>query len=343
MLAKLLRLALQGTVVAVLASSARALPEAELAASYDALIRPLVDGGEAGHFSGVDAVRVHYRIHAVDSPVGAVVLLPDYLESSLEYAETIHDLNAAGYSVYALDHRGTGRSERLTAKPRVAHVERFGDYVDDAETFVRDIVVPHASAPVHMLAHSTGALIGAMLLARAPEPFVSAAFTSPYFEMPSDACPEWVTYMAVSLNDARGAAKDYAPGHGDWSPSLSTFDANRMTRSETRWGIQLGQWQDHPDAAMGGPSNRLLRETMLASWARDEHARGIGGLPILLLQAEQDFYVGARGQERFCQAAASCRLVRVPGTRHELLMERDPARNLVLAEILALFAAAGAP
>lgn len=342
MFAKLLRLALQATAATVLASSARALPEAELAASYDALIRPLVDGGETGHFIGVDAVRVHYRIHAVDAAVGAIVLLPDYLESSLEYAEAIHDLNAAGYSVYALDHRGTGRSERLTARPRVAHVERFRDYVDDAETFVRDIVVPHASAPVHMLAHSTGALIGAMLLARTPEPFESAAFTSPYFEMPSDACPEWVTYVAVSLNDMRGEAKDYAPGHGDWNPSLSTFDGNRMTRSEVRWGMQLEQWHDHPEAVMGGPSNRLLRETLRATWARNEHARGIGGLPILMLQAEQDAIVGAYGQQSFCEAAANCRLVRVPGTRHELLMERDAARDLVLAEILALFAEAAA-
>ena len=68
-----------------------------------------------------------------------------------------------GYAVYALDHRGHGRSggER-------ANIERFQYVVSDLGTFVGRAQRQHPDAPVFLLGHSMGGAIALACVVRNP-------------------------------------------------------------------------------------------------------------------------------------------------------------------------------
>lgn len=66
-----------------------------------------------------------------------------------------------GFAVYALDHRGHGRSggERV-------HVDSFDDYVDDLKTYFDQIRDDEADMPIYLLGHSMGVFIAVSYAAR---------------------------------------------------------------------------------------------------------------------------------------------------------------------------------
>jgi Lysophospholipase len=57
-------------------------------------------------------------------------------------------------AVYALDHRGHGRSAG-----RRAHLDRYEDWISDFDAFRRHVVARHPDAPVFLLGHSMGGQI----------------------------------------------------------------------------------------------------------------------------------------------------------------------------------------
>lgn len=91
---------------------------------------------------------------------GVVVVISHGLaEHSGRYAGLAERLVARGYGVYALDHRGHGRS----GGPR-ANVERFSYLVSDLGTFIGRTQRQHPDATTFLVGHSMG---GAIALATA--------------------------------------------------------------------------------------------------------------------------------------------------------------------------------
>lgn len=63
---------------------------------------------------------------------------------------------------------------------------------------------------------------------------------------------------------------------------------------------------------------------------------------VLLIQAGDDRIVKPSGQRKFCSSMnanrqGSCRLKRLDGAKHELLIERDEYRHVVLDEMIDFF------
>ena len=83
-----------------------------------------------------------------------VVIVHGVNSHSGQYGWTIQQLVAAGYAVYALDHRGRGKSdgERF-------YVEKISDYVDDVATFITAAKAKEPGLPVYVLGHSAGGVI----------------------------------------------------------------------------------------------------------------------------------------------------------------------------------------
>ena len=88
------------------------------------------------------------------APAAVVVLAHGAGEHSGRYEHVAARLVDAGYAVYALDHRGHGRSEG----PR-ALIERVDLAVADLDQLVVLAVAAHPGAPVFLLGHSMGAMI----------------------------------------------------------------------------------------------------------------------------------------------------------------------------------------
>ena len=87
-------------------------------------------------------------------PRAVVVISHGLAEHGGRYPEVAARLVANEYAVYALDHRGHGRS----GGPR-ANIERFAYLVSDLGTFAGRAQREHPGAPVFLLGHSMGGAI----------------------------------------------------------------------------------------------------------------------------------------------------------------------------------------
>ena len=88
-----------------------------------------------GYFDGEGGSRLFLSTYKADSPVGAVTMVHGYTESAEKWQELIYSLLIHGFSVYAYDARGHGRSgrdSRLGGDLTLTHVDSFEDYVSDS-------------------------------------------------------------------------------------------------------------------------------------------------------------------------------------------------------------------
>jgi alpha-beta hydrolase superfamily lysophospholipase len=88
------------------------------------------------------------------APRGAVMLVHGLGEHSGRYDHVGHYLAEKGFSVFAYDHQGHGRSEG-----RRGWVADFTHFLDDLETFHRIVLDRAGQLPIALLGHSMGGLI----------------------------------------------------------------------------------------------------------------------------------------------------------------------------------------
>jgi acylglycerol lipase len=92
----------------------------------------------------------------VNKNVKAIIMLVHGLnEHSGRYINVASKITPEGYPIYAIDHRGHGKSSG-----RRAYVKRFEDFLDDLRTFYLNIVRKEAEGkPIFILGHSMGSFI----------------------------------------------------------------------------------------------------------------------------------------------------------------------------------------
>ena len=108
-----------------------------------------------GTFAGVGGIEVFTREwQPTGEPHGVVVISHGFNSHSGQHEWAAQQLTSGGLAVYALDHRGRGRSdgERF-------FVERFADYTGDLATFIDLVKVREPGLPVFLLGHSAGGVI----------------------------------------------------------------------------------------------------------------------------------------------------------------------------------------
>ena len=85
-----------------------------------------------GTFKGVRNTNIYYQAWLPSGEVKAVLLVVHGLgEHSGRYMNVVNYLVPLGYAVYALDHRGRGRSEGERF-----FVQKFSDWTTDLATFI---------------------------------------------------------------------------------------------------------------------------------------------------------------------------------------------------------------
>ncbi len=113
-------------------------------------------------FAGLEGFRIFYRCwHAEGEPRAVVAILHGYAEHSGRYKHVAEYLVSLGYVVYALDHRGHGKSDGVRAD-----VVRFEDYLTDLETFLDLVKEREPGRQVFLIGHSLGGAIATLFAAR---------------------------------------------------------------------------------------------------------------------------------------------------------------------------------
>ncbi|HXU07124.1 MAG TPA: lysophospholipase [Polyangia bacterium] len=108
-----------------------------------------------GSFKGVGGIRIFTREWQPEGKAHGVVVISHGLNAhSGLYAWAAQQFTSNGLAVYALDHRGRGRSdgERF-------FVKKFADWTRDLATFIDIVKTREPGLPVFLLGHSAGGVI----------------------------------------------------------------------------------------------------------------------------------------------------------------------------------------
>jgi lysophospholipase len=309
--------------------------EATLASRWAGPLKASHDSGQKGSFKGVGNVDIAYLIHRVPTPKAAVVLITGRTEPVRKYAELIDDLNRAGYSTWAVDHRGQGASGRMLPNPQKGYVDSFDDYVTDLHTFVTTVVKPETNAKVFLIAHSMGGAVALLAVDAHPDDFAAVVTTSPMIEIDTGAFPAPIasTLGAAACGATDGSA--YAIGSGDFQPEVD-FSKSTVTKSLARFDWKRQLFEESPELRIGGLTWRWLCESLTASSNAEQLGR-YSSTPTLIIQAGQDSVVKPGGQNRYCAAAPRCQLTRLEQANHESYAEVDDVRNAAVERTLKFF------
>jgi len=109
---------------------------------------------EENHFNGIHDTRIYYQTWTPDSPKGLIIIIHGYGEHSGRYMNVVNSLVPEGYTVWALDNRGHGKSEGLRG-----YVDKFSDYVNDLTIILGIIRSEYSNTKIFLVGHSVGGTI----------------------------------------------------------------------------------------------------------------------------------------------------------------------------------------
>jgi alpha-beta hydrolase superfamily lysophospholipase len=259
-----------------------------------------------GQFAGHGGVRLYWQAWRPDGEVRAVVIVAHgYGEHGGRYGNLIERLVPRGYAVYALDHRGHGRSEG----PR-GHVGRFAEFVADLHALRVRIEDEQRGKPLFLLGHSMGGLIAVRYLLSHGSGLSGAILSSPAFGIHNEPS-RWLEWLGRLLS--RIAPRTSFQGN---------VDPQFLSRDQTVGRAYAADPLVHRRATA-----RFFTEFKWAMRNTQERAAEIR-LPILILQAGDDRLVQARATELFAAnvGAESKEFHLYPELFHELFNETDKER-----------------
>lgn len=128
-----------------------------------------------GELEGTKGVALAWQAWLPDDDPKAVVILSHGLaEHSGRYAHVATCLVGHGYGVYALDHRGHGRSQG-----RRAQIDRMAYVVDDLHTFVGLVRSEQPAKPQFLLGHSVGGAVAVNYALEHPDELAGLVLSAP--------------------------------------------------------------------------------------------------------------------------------------------------------------------
>ncbi len=270
------------------------------------------------------------------TPEKIVICLHGLTEFAEKYFETARDCLSQNLGFIVLDWMGHGKSDRPLSNPHKIHSDGFQSNVDDLHQLVCEVAAPlseRTGAPLSMLAHSMGGNIGLHYLAQHPDMFESAAFTAPMIGIiPLNMLPKMSSFMLTfALNALMGTHK-------------------------FPYGVR-----PHPDSIIGKNifAGDPLRGTLHRAWVKADPTLKVGHFtpgwlhhahkfclqlqkpetlahiktPCVIALAGQDSLVSNSTIRKAAGHIPHCTLLEFPRAKHELFMERDETRSVLMTAV----------
>ncbi len=263
-------------------------------------------------FEGAGGVPLFGQAWLPETAVTSVVVVAHGLgEHSSRYQWLAERLVAQGRAVYALDHRGHGRS----GGPR-ANIERFAHVVSDFCTWVGRARRQHPDVPAFLFGHSMGGAIAFASAARVQDTLSGLVLSGPALGA-GDAVPalQWLSARVLSL---------IAPNTG-----VLKLPATAVSRDRE---VVLA-YENDPLVMHGAIPARTVVELLQAMATFPALAKQLR-LPVLVQHGTADSLVPLEAARAVHHAMASRDRTFRPyeGLYHEIYNE--PEREQVLADLL---------
>jgi alpha-beta hydrolase superfamily lysophospholipase len=266
-------------------------------------------------------VEITYYGWTVPTPKAVVQISHGVGEHALRYATLAHDLNAAGYSVYAADQRGHGATGLAQHENDPTRLGRLGEgglraTVDDIRQLGVQIAREHPDVPLILLGHSWGSLMVQMLVnTPALRHYAGVVLTGTAYRMPG--------HM-----DGGDLTRKHRPARGqgngfEWL-SRDLTAQERAASDELMFPAEVLKLFGLADALrlFGRPAKRLSAD-----------------VPLLIMVGTDDTLGGERSAQKLRDAyrkrsrLTDVRLVVYADARHEVFNESN--RDEVVAELVA--------
>ncbi len=287
------------------------------------------NGFRWGNFTNGREARIRYGwVDPNGEPRAVAVLVPGRAAPIEKYFEPIRELLRRGYAVWSMDWRGQGGAERYLNNPHKGHSLGFEEDVADLHQFVTTIV-SRRDKPLFLFAGSFGAHISLRYLHDHPHTFDFAVLVSPMMDINTGILPRRIVRLLAKLATVFGFGGSYILGGGDWQPDTKHLSNARKSSSDPkRFSVMLTYLRERPELRVGSPTYRWLDIAFDSiSMVRKSNYLGAVRTPILITSSLDDKEVIAADHERACGLIPNCRLLSIPGARHDLYMERDEFRD----------------
>jgi lysophospholipase len=240
-----------------------------------------------------------------------------------KYFEVVNDLRRRGFAVAAYDARGQGGSSRLLGNVRKGHVRDFADHVNDFEMLMQEVVLPDCPPPYYVLAHSTGAAIALLSAERLRTQIDRMVLTAPLLALSYNREKLLAQFTGFLMHFGLGEA--FAPGG---AALQQPFIANLLTSDPARYQRTHAVVDAEPSLGVGGATIGWLNAAMRAClhMAEPDFSQRVP-MPVLIVLGGSDTVVSNPAAEEFSRRTKTVAHLRIPGARHEILMERDEYRD----------------
>ena len=276
-----------------------------------------------GYIIGAKKLKLYYEKFIIKNAKANIVICHGMGEFTEKYYELIYYFMKEGYSVFIIEHRGHGRSQRIGIDDSQINVEKFNYYIEDFKKFIDEIVIPDSNNKNLLLfAHSMGGGIGTIFLEEYTNYFKAAVLSSPMHEINTGKTPKILASIISNGMKLCGKGIMYLPGQKPYTGEK--IFPSRTTSCEERYEYIYEKIKNNNEYHSGGSSALWYIESSKATrkLVKKENASKVK-IPILLFQAEYDTHVIAKGQNKFASYAKSCKIIHVKGAKHEAYFEKD--------------------
>lgn len=282
-----------------------------------------------------DNRKLHYEAYEKKLSRGSIVILHGFTETAEKFRELSYYFLKAGYSVFAPDMEGHGKSHRTSQKAEKVEIDSFDTYKKDLEFFIDTVVKPSAKdGNIFIYSHSLGSTVALLYLIDNPRTVKKAVLSSPMI------CGNMGMPVAVAGTVARlicllGGKGIPAPGRCVFD-SMQSFENSDAT-SKARFGYYHTKRKKEPLYQTSGPSFGWVKASLEA---RDkilsEKRIKDCGTKLLIFKPEEDRQLLSAYTEKFAEKAG-VKLREVKNSKHEIFMSKNNVLDRYINEITDFF------
>src|ERR1700738_2779091 len=219
-----------------------------------------------GSFAAPDGAKLRWGHLPAANPRVECVMVGGFTEASEKYFRTTPALAPRGLSVWCLDWRGQGGSERPRRWPSRPRPRRYDRDANDLAQFAKKLPPPRH--PRLLIGHSMGGAIALVCLRQSPGLFDAAILSAPMLGILTGRIPRPVARCIARAARASGLGLCFVPGAGAWRPHrIPSHGISRTTSDPERCRLQYGWFSaraqlrvDQPTYAWLDASLCLLRK-----------------------------------------------------------------------------------
>lgn len=270
--------------------------------------------------------KLHYL--EFGSGTNILLLIPGMGEPALKYWELAVNLRDTDHKVYVLDNFCHGLSDHALPKEHSerVYIKDFNFYIDDACDWYDLILKENPDSRINVLGHSMGGQIATCLSHH--RKIHRLILSCPMFEINTKGLPKFLAKMIARLFN------EYSLAPLQEEYNSTDLKLNKVTQSKKRAQFYNDLLKDQPQIKRFGVTNGWIKTALQFTENFKSICTKNIELPTLLFSAGLDNFVSSKAVAIYAQASLHREYIHLENAKHEILMEKDEIRDLVLDQII---------